>query len=239
MVLAAGRGTRMRPLTDTTPKPLLKLGGRALLDYVLDHLAAECVEVAAVNAHWQADAITAFLAQRHELPRTVLLRETGLLDTGGAVRAALPVLGEQPFFVVNGDSFWLNGPIPTLHRLTLAFEEGVDCVLLVQRTSHVYAEVGYGDFTLDKWGTPSRRREREVAPYVYAGVQLINPKLFDDAPQGAFSMNLIWDRAIEDGRARAVVHDGIWFHLSTPPDLQEAEQILEARVTGDARWPWR
>ena len=112
-------------------------------------------------------------------------------------------------------------------------------MLLVHRTSHVHAEVGFGDFALDKWGTPRRRREREVVPYIYAGVQLIHPRLLDGMPEGAFSMNRVWDRALDTGRLRAVVHDGIWFHLSTPPDLAEAEQILEARVTGDARWPWR
>lgn len=239
MVLAAGLGTRMRPLTETTAKPLLKLGGRALLDHALDHLADEGVEAVAVNAHWQVDAVAEHLARRRELPQTTLLREPKLLDTGGAVRAALPVLGAEPFFVVNGDAFWLNGPISALHRLTQAFAAGVDGVLLVHRTSHVHAEVGYGDFALDKWGTPRRRKQREVVPYIYAGVQLIHPKLLDGAPAGAFSMNRMWDQAMEQGRLRAVVHDGIWFHLSTPPDLQEAEQILEARITGDARWPSR
>ena len=117
MVLAAGRGTRMRPLTDTTAKPLLELGSRPLLDHALNHLAAEGVETVAVNAHWKADAVAEFLARRSGAPRTVLLREATLLDTGGAVRAALPVLGTAPFFVVNGDAFWLNGPISALRRL--------------------------------------------------------------------------------------------------------------------------
>lgn len=239
MVLAAGRGTRMRPLTDTTAKPLLMLGGRTLLDHALDHLVAAGVATVAVNAHWQADAVAAHLAERPAPPRTVLLREAKLLETGGGVRAALAVLGPDPFFVVNGDAFWLNGPISALSRLTARFDDAVDGVLLVQRTSHVHAEVGMGDFALDKWGTPRRRHEREVAPYIYAGVQLIHPRLLAEMPEGAFSMNRAWDRALATGRLRAVVHDGIWFHLSTPPDLAEAEQILEARFTGDTRWPWR
>ena len=239
MVLAAGLGSRMRPLTDTTAKPLLKLGGRSLLDHALEHLAAEDVEVVAVNAHWHADAVAKHLADRRDTPpRTVLLPETTLLDTGGSVRDALAVLGTAPFYVVNGDAFWLNGPSSALHRLTQALEDGIDGVLLVHRTSHVHAEVGFGDFAVDKWGIPRRRGPREVVPYIYAGVQLIHPKLLHDAPPGAFSMNRMWDRAMQQGRLRAVVHDGIWFHLSTPPDLQEAEQILEARVTGDSRWPW-
>jgi N-acetyl-alpha-D-muramate 1-phosphate uridylyltransferase len=239
MVLAAGLATRMRPLTNTTAKPLLTLGGRTLLDHALAHLAEAGVETVAVNAHWQADAVAAHLANRPSPPKTILLREKHLLETGGGVRAALAVLGADPFFVVNGDAFWLNGPMSALLRLAAAFDDSVDGVLLLQRTSHVHAEVGYGDFVLDKWGTPRRRKEREVTPYIYAGVQLIHPRLLAGMPDGAFSMNQAWDTALAAGRLRAVVHDGIWFHLSTPRDLAEAEQILEARVTGDARWPWR
>ena len=239
MVLAAGLGTRMRPLTEATAKPLLRLGGRPLIDHALQHLADVGVETVAVNAHWQADAVADHLKKRADPPRTVLLREEKLLETGGGVRAALSLLGPDPFFVVNGDAFWLNGPIPALDRLAHVFSDDVDAVLLVQRTSHVHAEVGFGDFALDKWGTPRRRQEREIVPYIYAGVQLIHPRLLVDSPEGAFSMNRMWDKGMEAGRLRAVVHDGIWFHLSTPPDLEEAEQILAARVTGDARWPWR
>jgi MurNAc alpha-1-phosphate uridylyltransferase len=239
MVLAAGLGTRMRPLTATTAKPLLKLGGRTLLDHALDHLLEAGVATVAVNAHWQADAVAAHLMRRARPPRTVLLREENLLETGGGVRAASTVLGPDPFFVVNGDAFWLNGPISALVRLASEFDDSVDGVLLVHRTSHVHADVGLGDFALDKWGKPRRRKEREVVPYIFAGVQLIHPRLLSGMPEGAFSMNRAWDIALAAGRLRAVVHDGIWFHLSTPPDLVEAEQILEARFTGDARWPWR
>jgi len=239
MVLAAGLGTRMRPLTATTAKSLLTLGGRTLLDHALDQLVHAGVQTVAVNAHWQADAVAAHLARRPPPPATVLLREAHLLETGGGVRAALAILGADPFFVVNGDAFWLNGPISALCRLAEVFDDSVDGVLLVHRTSHVHADVGYGDFALDKWGIPCRRKEREIVPYIYAGVQLIHPRLLNGMPEGAFSMNRAWDLALAAGRLRAVVHDGIWFHLSTPVDLTEAEQILEARVTGDARWPWR
>ncbi|HVZ08699.1 nucleotidyltransferase family protein [Rhodopila sp.] len=239
MVLAAGLGTRMRPLTETTAKPLLRLGGRTLLDHALNHLVDAGVRTVAVNAYWQADAVAAHLASRPPPPRTILLREAELLETGGGVRAALSVLGPDPFFVVNGDAFWLNGPTSALRRLAAAWTDALDAVLLVQRTSNVHAEVGLGDFALDKWGVPRRRREREVVPYIYAGVQLIHPRLLDGAPDGPFSMNRMWDKAMAAGRLRAVVHDGLWFHLSTPADLAEAEQILQARITGDARWPWR
>src|SRR5476651_1803313 len=146
MVLAAGLGTRMRPLTDTTAKPLLMLGGRTLLDHALDHLADAGVETVAVNTHWRADVVAAHLARRASPPRTVLLREAHLLETGGGVKAALAVLGPDPFFVVNGDAFWLNGPISALLRLAAEFDDRVDGVLLVQRTSQVHADVGLGDF---------------------------------------------------------------------------------------------
>ena len=238
MVLAAGLATRMRPLTSATAKPLLTLGGRTLLDHALDHLVDAGVQTVAVNAHWHADAVASHLANRPPPPRTILLREEHLLETGGSVRAALAILGADPFFVVNGDAFWLNGPLSALLRLAAVFDDAIDGVLLVQRTSHVHAEVGDGDFALDKWGTPRRRKEREIVPYIYAGVQLIHPRLLAGMPEGAFSMNRAWDAALAAGRLRAVVHDGIWFHLSTPSDLADAEQILEARVTGDARWPW-
>jgi MurNAc alpha-1-phosphate uridylyltransferase len=216
---------------------LLTLGGRTLLDHALDHLVAAGVETVVVNAFWQADAVAAHLTQRTTPPKTVLLREEHLLETGGGVKAALGLLGPDPFYVVNGDAFWVNGPIQALNRLTRVFDDTVDGVLLVQRTSHVHADVGYGDFALDKWGKPRRRKEREVVPYIYAGVQLIHPRLLAGMPDGAFSMNRAWDVALAAGRLRAVVHDGIWFHLSTPPDLVEAEQILEAGITDDARRP--
>jgi MurNAc alpha-1-phosphate uridylyltransferase len=235
MVLAAGLATRMRPLTNITAKPLLMLGGRTLLDHALDQLAEAGVESVAVNAHWKADAVAAHLMQRPSPPRTVLLREQHLRETGGGVKAALAVLGPAPFFVVNGDAFWLNGPVPALLRLAAAFDNSVDGLLLVHRASHVHADVGFGDFALDKWGTPRRRKEREVVPYIYAGVQLIHPRLLAGMPEGAFSMNRAWDIALAAGRLRAVVHDGMWFHLSTPPDLIEAEQILEASITGETR----
>ena len=184
-------------------------------------------------------AAFAALAARGAPPNTVPLPEASLLDTGGGVRAALDVLGEGPFYVINGDAFWVDGPQPALQRLAAAFDDSVDGVLLLHRTFQVHGEVGSGDFALDKWGIPRRRKEREIVPYLYAGVHLMRASLLDDMPEGPFSMNRAWDRAIAAGRLRAVVHDGLWFHLSTPPDLSDAEGILAARLTGDMRWPWR
>jgi MurNAc alpha-1-phosphate uridylyltransferase len=236
MLLAAGLGTRMRPLTDHTAKPLLTLGGRTLLDHALDRLAEAGVETVVVNTHWHADAVTAHLAARAEWPRTVLRREDALLDTGGGVRAACDLLGSDPFFVVNGDSFWLDGPTPALDRLAAAWDDTVaDAMLLVNRTCQSRAETGPGDFALDPLGVVRRRDDREIVPYIYAGIQLIAPALLAEAPEGPFSMNLAWDRAMAAGRLRAVVHDGWWFHLSTPSDLFEAEASLYAQRTGDSR----
>jgi MurNAc alpha-1-phosphate uridylyltransferase len=233
MLLAAGLGTRMRPLTDETAKPLLELGGRALIDHALDRLEDVGVDTVVVNAFWQADRVAAHLAGRAH-PRILLRREADLLETGGGVRAALDVLGNAPFYIVNGDAFWLDGPTPSLRRLSSQFDPGkVDAVLLVHRTVHVQADVGFGDFAIDKWGRPRRRGEREIVPYVYAGLQVVSPALFADAPDGKFSMNVLWDRAIAADRLRAVVHDGLWFHLSTPADLAETETALHLRRTGE------
>jgi len=239
MVLAAGLATRMRPLTDVTAKPLLKLGGQTLLDHALDRLAEMGVETVAVNGFWHADKVRQTLADRTVPPRTVFRAEATLLETGGGVRSALDILGAGPFYVINGDAFWVDGPIPALERLARAFDDSVDVVLLVHRTFQIHGEVGRGDFMLDKWGVPRRRGEREVAPYIYAGVQLMRASILDGMPDGAFSMNRAWDTALAAGRVRAVVHDGLWFHLSTPPDLEEAEARLQAPVSSDTRWPWR
>ena len=241
MVLAAGLGKRMRPLTNTTAKPLLTLGGRTLLDHALDHLLDAGVRTVAVNAHWHADAVAAHLARRPPSPATVLLREEHLLETGGGVRAALTVLGDDPFFVVNGDTFWLNGPILTLLRLAAVFDDG-GCRAAGPshlprpcrcRTGRLRAgQVGHPATPQGTRGRPLHLRRRATGP----------PACFPACCQrcrAGVQHEPAWDIALEAGRLRAVVHDGIWFHLSTPPDLHEAEQILEARVTGDARWPWR
>jgi MurNAc alpha-1-phosphate uridylyltransferase len=270
MLLAAGLGTRMRPLTEHTAKPLLPLGGRTLLDHALTRLAAAGVETVVVNAHWHAGRVAAHLATHWgaplpplplweeaggrgragaaatptreaarapgSRPTIVLQREEDLLDTGGAVRAALETLGSDPFFVVNGDSFWLDGPAASaLARLAAAWDDGLDALLLVHATFQVSSEVGTGDFFLDPLARLRRRRPREIAPHVYAGVQVLHPRLFAGTHQRAFSTNALWDRAIAAGRARAVVHDGLWFHLSTPADLARAESVLQTGAVGETR----
>jgi len=228
MVLAAGLGLRMRPLTEDTAKPLLMLHGRSLLDRALDRLEEAGIQDVVVNAHWHADQVAAAVASRTS-PRITLQREEVLLETGGGVKRALPLLGPGPFAVANGDSVWLNGPTPALPRMAAAFDpDHMDGLLLLVRSAQVMGEVGRGDFMMDPLGRLRRPKERELAPYIFAGVQILSPALFRDAPEGPFSLNLLYDRAIEAGRLYALVHDGVWFHLSTPPDLQQAEAAMRA-----------
>lgn len=235
MLLAAGLGTRMRPLTDATAKALLPLKGKPLLDHALERLAAAGVERVIVNTHWQGERVASHLSTRAGPPTVEVRPETALQDTGGSVRDALDVLGPDPFYVVNGDAFWLDGPTPALTRLAEAWRDALDAVLLVHRGFQVAAEIGVGDFAVDPWGVVRRPVELELVPYVFAGVQVLHPRLFAGAPAGPFSMNVLWDRAIEADRLRAVVHDGLWFHLSTPPDLAEAEHTLRVRSDLDTR----
>jgi MurNAc alpha-1-phosphate uridylyltransferase len=231
MVLAAGLGTRMRPLTEETPKPLLRLEGRSLLHHAMDRLRDAEIPNLVVNAHWFADQVVAAAEAHGSEPPPVVLREDALLETGGGVKAALSHLGEQPFVVVNGDAFWLDGPTPALRRLFGVYDPAeMDALLLLIRTSQIDGEVGRGDFLLDPLGHARRPREREIAPYLFGGVQILNPALFEGMPEGAFSLNRVYDRAMEAGRLFGLVHDGAWFHLSTPRDLQRAETMLRAGI---------
>jgi MurNAc alpha-1-phosphate uridylyltransferase len=218
MVLAAGLGTRLRPITDAIPKPLVELGGRTLLDHAIDRLALVGVERVIVNVHYKADQIEAALAGRTE-PRIELSREDELLETGGGVARALPLLGDA-FFVVNSDVFWLDGRDHALARLAAAFDpEAMDAVLLFHRTATAVGYVGDGDYFLDPLGTPRRRSEREVAPYLFAGVQLLHRRAFDGIAEPRFSLNRIYDRAEAAGRLRAILHDGEWYHVGTQDGL--------------------
>ncbi len=240
VLLGAGCGRRMRPLTERTAKPLLPVAGRTLLDHALDRLAGAGVEQVVVNTHWHADQIEQRLlaraARRPGPPRAIALREPELLETGGAVLAALAAgLLDRgaPFFVINGDSLWLDGPVSALSRLRAEFDsDRLDVMLLVGRTAWAVGDVGRGDFALDANGQARRRLQHEIVPYVYAGVQIVSPRLFDGVADGAFSMNLLWDRAIRARRLRALVHDGPWFHLSRPADLVAAEAALRDPTFG-------
>lgn len=225
MVLAAGLGTRMRPLTDRIPKPLVELSGRPLLDHAIDRMVAAGVERVVVNVHYKAEMIERHLAGRRDV-EIRLSPEPELLETGGGVQRALPLLDEV-FYVANSDVFWLDGTVPALLRLAQAFDpERLDAVLLMQRTATAVGYEGLGDFVIDSMGVPRRRREREVAPHLFAGVQVLHRRLFDGQAPGKFSLNPLWDRALEKGRLAAVVHDGEWFHVGSPEGLAATEARL-------------
>lgn len=227
MVLAAGLGTRLRPVTDHLPKPLVEIDGRALLDHTLDRLALAGVERIVVNVHHRAAMIAAHLARRDH-PRIAISEETELLDTGGGVRQALPLLDEA-FFVVNGDVLWLDSRDSALSRLARAFDPAhMDAVLLLQRTVGAVGYDGIGDYFLDADGRPQRRREREVAPYLFAGIQLLHRRLFDGAADRVFSLIRLYDRAEAAGRLSAIVHDGEWYHVGTPEGLAATRARLSS-----------
>jgi N-acetyl-alpha-D-muramate 1-phosphate uridylyltransferase len=218
IVLAAGLGTRLRPITDTIPKPLVEINGRPLIDHALDRLTLAGVERVVVNVHYKAEMMAAHLARRDH-PQIELSEETELLDTGGGVAQALPLLGEA-FFVVNGDVFWLDNKDPALLRLAGTFDPAeTDGVLLLQRTVTAVGYEGRGDYFLNPPGNPRRRSEREVAPYLFAGIQLLHRRLFDWVPGRVFSLVRLFDRAEAAGRLSAIVHDGEWYHVGTPEGL--------------------
>ena len=228
MVLAAGLGTRLRPVTETLPKPLVEINGRALLDHAIDRLALAGVERVVVNIHYKAAMMAAHLARRDH-PRIALSEEAELLDTGGGVAQALPLLGET-FFVVNGDVFWLDSKDPRLLRLAGVFDPARAwtrscCCNGRRRRSATRAA---GDYFLDALGRPRRRREREVAPYLFAGIQLLHRRLFDDVPDQIFSLVRLFDRAEAAGRLRAIVHDGEWYHVGSPEGLAATRERLSS-----------
>lgn len=232
MVLAAGLGTRMRPITDTLPKPLVRVGGRALLDHALDRLAEAGIPRAVVNVHHLAERIEEHLARRGGAPAvTVSDERDGLLETGGGVKRALPVLGQGPFLVLNSDSFWIEGPRSNLRRLVEAWDPAtMDVLLLVAATATSLGYEGRGDFRMDPTGRLARRAEREVAPFLYAGVAVFSPALFADAPEGAFSLNRIFDAAAERERLHGLRLDGQWLHVGTPSAIEAAEARIAERT---------
>lgn len=229
MVLAAGLGKRMQPLSLTVPKPLVQVGGRALIDRCLDGLLAAGIETAIVNVHHLADRMEAHLAARRA-PKIVISDERGqLLETGGGIMRALPLIGPGPFLLRNSDSFWVEGVRPNLEWLIRAWDGArMDCLLLLASTVKSIGYIGRGDFFLDKDGRLERRTERNVAPFAYAGAAILHPRLFADAPEGAFSLNLLFDRAIHAGRMFGVRLDGLWINVETPGAVALAETALAA-----------
>ncbi|KAA2237889.1 nucleotidyltransferase family protein [Salinarimonas soli] len=229
MVLAAGLGKRMRPITATTPKPLVEVGGRAMLDHALDRLVEAGVPHAVVNVHYLADLIEARLSRRTAPRITVSDERDALLETGGGVKRALPLLGEAPFLILNSDSLWIEGPHSNVARLIEAWDpERMDILLLLASTATSFGYDGAGDFVMDPAGALERRGERRMAPFVYAGVAILRPELFADTPDGAFSLNLLFDRAITAGRLYGMRLDGEWLHVGTPDAIAGADERIRS-----------
>jgi N-acetyl-alpha-D-muramate 1-phosphate uridylyltransferase len=230
MVLAAGLGERMRPLTLRMPKPLVPIAGRPLIDHVLGRLAAAGVETAVVNVHYLPDQIEAHLVNRRGLPpKTLVSDERGvLLDTGGGTKRALPLLGRGPFFIHNADSVWSEGASPALSRMLKKWNPAtMDCLLLLAPAATSIGYAARGDFSMTADGRLARRGPDEIVPFAFAGVSLCDESLFADAPDGRFSLNLLWDRSLAKGRLYGIRLDGRWMHVGTPEALAEAEAAFE------------
>ncbi len=227
MVLAAGLGVRMRPLTDKMPKPLVSVAGRPLLDHVLDKLADAGVGEAVVNVHYLPDQIIEHTASRTR-PRVIISDERDqVLGTGGGVVKALPLLGPDPFFHVNSDTMWIDGVRPNLARLAEAFEPSrMDILLLMAPTTSSIGYGGRGDYSMLPDGALRKRREHQVVPFVYAGAAIMSPSLFADAPSGEFSLTRMFDRANEQERLFGLRLDGVWMHVGTPDAVGAAEEAF-------------
>jgi MurNAc alpha-1-phosphate uridylyltransferase len=227
MVLAAGLGTRMRPFNGEIPKPLVRVGGKALIDHVLDRLAAAGVERAIVNVHHLADQIEQHVAARRA-PQIVISDERGkLLGTGGGIVKALPELGTAPFLLINSDTIWVEGVKPNLGRLAAAFAPArMDALLLLAPTATSIGYAGRGDFAMTAEGRLSRRGERAVVPFVYAGAAILTPALFAGAPAGAFSLTKLFDDDAEAGRLYGLRLEGVWMHVGTPEAVAAAEAAI-------------
>ena len=230
MVLAAGLGRRMRPLTATRPKPLVEVAGRALLDRALDTLKAGGVAHVVVNVHYMADRIEAHLAARPTgLDITVSDERALLLETGGGITSALPLIEADPFLSINADNIWIDGPIGAVRLLAERWNPAeMDALLLMIPQSRANCHSGPGDFHMDPVGRLRRRGPGRVAPFVYTGLQMLSKSLFDGVAVEPFSMNRLWDRAAAKGRLYGVVHQGLWFDVGTAAAVRQTEQLLGA-----------
>jgi N-acetyl-alpha-D-muramate 1-phosphate uridylyltransferase len=229
MIMAAGLGKRMRPLTATRPKPLIEVGGKALLDHVLEKLRAAGVRKVVVNVHYLADALEAHLASRaHGLEVVISDERDLLLETGGGLVQAAPMIDADPFLALNSDNLWVDGPADTLKLLASHWDDAkMDALLLLVPLARALNHKGMGDFHMSRTGRLRRRDRSHVAPFVFTGIQMLSKRLLRDAPDGPFSTNILWDRAIEEGRCFGAVHQGLWFDVGTPKSIQLTEAALQ------------
>jgi N-acetyl-alpha-D-muramate 1-phosphate uridylyltransferase len=224
MILAAGRGERMRPLTDTTPKPMIPVAGRSMLDRSMDRLVAHGVRTVVVNVHHHGEKIATHLGSRAQI-----VREDRLLETGGSVKNALSLLGDGPYFILNGDGLWRDGSKPMLSRMEAAWDPArMDALLLLHPIEKAIGREAKdrGDYFLDADGRARHRGSAASAPYMFASVSVCDSRLFQESPDGPFSLLKLWTRAEADGRLFGIVHDGDWFHVGTLQALAEAERLL-------------
>jgi MurNAc alpha-1-phosphate uridylyltransferase len=228
MVMAAGKGTRMRPLTATRPKPLIEVAGTTLIDHVLDHLRVAGVSRVVVNVHYFADSLEAHLKARARDLEVVISDERGeLLETGGGLIKAKTLLRDDPFLCVNTDNIWIDGPVDGIKLLASQWDDSrMDALMLLVPLARANNHTGRGDFQMDPWGRLSRRKPGKVAPYVWTGIQMLSQRLLVDPPARAFSTNVFWDRAIAAGRCFGVVHQGLWFDVGTPPAIPKTESMI-------------
>ena len=229
MVMAAGLGKRMRPLTATRPKPLVEVAGRPLLDHVLDRLKSAGVEKIVVNVHYLPGSIEAHLASKSQgLDFQISDERSLLLETGGGMVKAAPMIDADPFLVVNSDNLWIDGPADTLKLLASHWDsERMDALLLLVPHARAQNHRGIGDFHMDRAGRLRRREKARVAPFVFTGIQMVSKALLEGAPEGPFSTNILWDHAIKAGRCFGVVHQGLWFDVGTPKAIGETEAFLQ------------
>jgi MurNAc alpha-1-phosphate uridylyltransferase len=229
MILAAGLGKRMRPLTATRPKPLVEVAGKALIDHVFDRLRAAGVGKIVVNVHYLPEALEAHLKSRAtDFDVKISNEREQLLETGGGMVHALPLIGADPFLVINSDNYWVDGPTDTLQLLaSLWSEEKMDALLLLVPLANAGNHSGQGDFHMTADGRLVRREKTRVAPFVYTGIQMVSKRLLRDAPKGPFSTNILWDRAIAEGRCFGAVHPGLWFDVGNPAAIKATERALE------------
>ena len=227
MVLSAGLGTRMRPLTADRPKPLVDVAGKAMIDHCLDKLAEAGVARAVVNVHYLPDMLIEHLAHRDAPDVTISDERELLLETGGGMVRALPLLNSDPFFALNSDNLWLDGPGTVFAQLSAAWDaERMDALLLVVPHARASNYTGKGDFHLDPHGRITRRRSGRIAPFIYSGIQLVSHRLLRDAPEGPFGTMVLWQRAIDEGRLYGVTHLGRWFEVGSPQAIAPTEAAL-------------
>jgi MurNAc alpha-1-phosphate uridylyltransferase len=229
MIMAAGLGKRMRPLTATRPKPLIEVNGKALLDHVLEKLGAAGVRKVVVNVHYLADALEAHLASRaHGLEVVISDERQLLLETGGGLVQAAPLIDADPFLSLNSDNLWVDGPADTLKLLASHWDDSkMDALLLLVPLARALNHKGIGDFHMTRSGRLRRRDRSHVSPFVFTGIQMLSKRLLRDAPEGPFSTNILWDRAIEEGRCFGAVHQGLWFDVGTPKAIGLTEAALQ------------